>query len=145
MIILSGATATILFGLAVLHVLWGLRVWWPIADEATLARAVAGFPGISAMPAPASCFIVAAFLACAAMLVLDLGGIFQPDFRLLKILGGVALAGILMIRGILGYLPIWARLTPEQPFRTLDILYYSPLCLALGISIAILVFGVVRS
>ena len=30
--------------------------------------------------------------------------------------------------------------TPEQPFATLDVRYYSPLCLAIGIGFAALTF-----
>lgn len=145
MIILSGTTAAVLCGLALLHALWAARIWWPFADETALARAVAGFPGMTAMPNALSCLVVALFLSCAALFVLDLGGVLKSGFREFEILGGLVLAGIFLARGVVGYLPFWSRLTPEQPFRSLDLAYYSPLCLALGVSIAILLVGFISS
>ncbi len=41
-------------------------------------------------------------------------------------------------RGVAGFTPAWRRHTPEQPFATLDIRYYSPLCLAIGLGFAAL-------
>ena len=49
-----------------------------------------------------------------------------------------AVALVFLGRGIAGFTPAWRRLTPEQPFATLDVRYYSPLCLAIGTGFAAL-------
>lgn len=112
-----------------LHLLWAMRVWWPIANEGHLARSVAGFPGITRMPPPAACLGVAGAAFCVALILLS--ALRAPPPPLL----GLVLWGagvVLMLRGAVGFTGIWARLTPEQPFRRLDRRIYSPLCLVLG-------------
>ena len=61
-----------------------------------------------------------------------------------KLLAGAAAATALLIgvvflgRGIAGFTPWWRRLAPEQPFARLDVRYYSPLCLLIGLGFAVL-------
>ena len=56
----------------------------------------------------------------------------------LPALAGLAVAFVFLARGIAGFTPAWRRLTPEQPFASLDVRYYSPLCLAIGSGFAAL-------
>ena len=64
---IAAALAVVLAALAVLHGLWAIGVWWPIRDEAALARAVVGRPGITRMPgAVPSALVVVALLWAAA-------------------------------------------------------------------------------
>ncbi|MGR3466460.1 MAG: hypothetical protein ACU0CI_01160, partial [Shimia sp.] len=58
-------SATLLL-IAALHALWALRIWWPIREEAALARAVVGTEGITRMPGPAWTWPVVAALIAAA-------------------------------------------------------------------------------
>lgn len=138
---LSYATAVILSVIALLHLLWGVGVYWPIAGEAELARAVVGAEGITRMPPFAACLFVTLALTVGIVIVLRLGGLIAPTFipLILFQIAGVGFAFVLLSRGIVGFLPFWAEVTPEQPFRRLDRQFYSPLCIALGLAVAWLV------
>ena len=48
------------------------------------------------------------------------------------------IALVFLGRGIAGFTPWWRRLAPEQPFARLDVRYYSPLCLLIGLGFAVL-------
>lgn len=138
MTLLSTSTAVVLGALALLHVLWGARIWWPIRNEKALARAVTGFPKVSTMPPTVACLPVAIALLLAAWLAIALNGEGPAaQSQILTVLGVMA-ATVFLLRGLFGYLPFWARLTSEQPFRALDVVLYSPLCLALGSSFLVL-------
>ncbi len=137
---IASLVAGVLIVIAVLHILWGLNIWWPIRSEAALAKAVVGAKGITKMPPPAASFAVAIALLAGAWWALALGGvvttwIFSDS---LVTLGGYALVAVFVLRGIAGYTAFWARQCPEQPFHRLDRLYYSPLCLLLGAGFALL-------
>jgi hypothetical protein len=136
MIALGLATAAILLALAALHAVWGFGIWWPIADEAGLARTIAGFRRIQRMPSGAASFAVAAALAVSALIAVLLA----DGVRIggLVFIGGAGCALVFLGRGIAGYMPAWASLTPEEPFRTYDRTYYSPLCLAIGFAFLVL-------
>ena len=43
-----------------------------------------------------------------------------------------------LARGILGFMPWWRRLAPEQPFARLDRRFYSPLCLLIAAGFLVL-------
>jgi hypothetical protein len=124
---------------AALHAYWGIGGVWPGTDARSCARAVAGFAGIEAMPSPAACFAVAAVIVAVTLLVLALGGVFASPFDRQPLAGAALFAALAFIgRGAAGFTPAWRRLTPEMPFARLDLRYYSPLCLLLGIGIAVL-------
>ncbi len=123
-------SALVLLALAALHLLWALGIWWPVPDEKALVRAIAGFKGIDTMPSRHASLAVASALAVSAAVAYLLGcaeGVPLP----IAVAGG-GCAAVFAARGAAGYTPAWARLTPEEPFRTNDRRYYSPLCLALG-------------
>ena len=54
------------------------------------------------------------------------------------LVGGCGCAAVFAARGAVGYITVWARLTPEEPFRSYDRRYYAPLCLLLGAGFAAL-------
>ncbi|USG61078.1 DUF3995 domain-containing protein [Sneathiella marina] len=138
--VLGGITALILCLIAAIHAIWGLGFTWPEKDSRSLARRVAGFKGIQAMPSPAACFAVATFLIFAAVLIVMAIGFIDPVLPMIAlklILAGLA-AGFCM-RGLFSFLPFWRRLTPEQPFARLDRHFYGPLCLCLALMLAGLV------
>lgn len=138
---LSVVLALALFGLSALHLLWATRSPWPRQSQAELARAVAGFPGIDTMPPPAACIVVAFGLAIMAADALALGRLISTILPVLTTLIGVGSTAIFLGRGVAGYVPAWRRLTPEEPFATLDPRYYSPLCLLLGAGFLCLLLG----
>ncbi len=119
--------SALLFVPAALHLLWAIGAWVPIRDEAALARATVGAPGITKMPGPIPCAVVFVALSFAA----SLPHLTTFPLRTLLLL---AIAAVFLLRGIAAYLPAWRKLVPEEPFATLDQRYYGPLCLLLGAS-----------
>jgi hypothetical protein len=127
--------------IAALHVYWGIGGIWPGTDPKSCARAVAGFNGIDAMPSPSACLAVAAVFIVATLMVLALGGVFASPFERISLAGAALFMALVFFgRGLIGFMPFWRRLTPEMPFARLDLRYYSPLCLVLGVGLAILAF-----
>jgi hypothetical protein len=117
---------TLILGLiAALHLLWAVGFWFPIRDEAALARAVVGARGITKMPGAGPCALVA------MALVFLISVIHWPDVAarlwLLR-----AAAAVFLLRGVATYTPGWRGIVPEQPFARLDQRIYGPLCLVIG-------------
>ena len=139
MTLLAAPIALVLLAIAALHAYWGFGGVWPGRDAADCARRVVGARGIQWMPGPVPSFAVVAALVVVMLVTLSLGGrINLPIPAGLVFLVAIAAALVFLGRGIAGFTPAWRRLTPEQPFATLDVRYYSPLCLAIGAGIAIL-------
>ncbi len=131
MIALSLLASAGLIVIAALHLMWALGYWWPIKDEAELARAVVGSKGITKMPgAAATSLVVVALLFAAAWP-------WFPDTAL-KSLGLFGIAVVFQIRAVAAYSPMMKRACPEQPFRRLDETIYAPLCMAFGVIFMIL-------
>ena len=136
MIVLATILTVVLAAIAALHAYWGFGGVWPGRDSADCARRTGGFRGARTMPGPAACFAVAAVLAIAALIPIFLAG----RFGVLALLAGLAVAFVFLGRGVAGFTPAWRRLTPDEPFATLDVRYYSPLCLAIGAGFVSLIF-----
>jgi hypothetical protein len=139
MTLLAATIALVLVALAALHAYWGFGGVWPGRDAEDCVRRVAGFSGVRHMPGPGPSFAVAAALLASALLtMLESGLILSPPPSMLVSFATLCAALVFLGRGIAGFTPAWRRLTPEQPFATLDVRYYSPLCLAIGAGMAIL-------
>jgi hypothetical protein len=139
MILLALLLAALLVLIAALHVYWGIGGIWPGSDEKSCARAVVGFAGVESMPSSAAAFAVAAMIVVSALVALALGDVFASPFGHVQLAGaGIFIAMAFLGRGIAGFTPIWRRLAPEMPFARLDVRYYSPLCLVLGVGLAVL-------
>lgn len=129
----------VLLLITALHVYWGIGGIWPGKDQASCARAVVGFRGVDEMPSAGASFAVAACLALATLWPLALEGVFASPFPREGLASTALLIGLVFIgRGVAGFTPWWRRLAPEQPFARLDRLYYSPLCLLIGLGFAVL-------
>ncbi len=129
----------VLLLITALHVYWGIGGIWPGKDQASCARAVVGFRGVDEMPSAGASFAVAACLALATLWPLALEGVFASPFPREGLATTALLIGLVFIgRGVAGFTPWWRRLAPEQPFARLDRLYYSPLCLLIGLGFAVL-------
>ena len=131
--------STVLLLITALHVYWGIGGIWPGRDPASCARAVVGFRGVDEMPSPAASLAMALCLLLATLWPPALAGVFATPFPP----GGLATVAVLfglifLVRGVLGFLPFWRRLTPEQPFARLDRSFYSPLCLLVGLAFLLL-------
>ena len=121
----------VLVALAIVHVLWGIGFWWPIRDEPRLVKSVIGLKGITRMPGPIPCALVAVGLIFAAVWS------WFPHGAIRTV--GLAVATLVFLgRGILSYLDFWRRMTPEQPFATFDRRYYGPFCLVIAAGFAVL-------
>jgi hypothetical protein len=137
--VLALALAVVLVAIATLHVYWGIGGIWPGTDARSCARAVVGFRGIEAMPSLGASFAVAAMIIASALVALALGGVFAAPFDRLPLAGAAMFVALVFLgRGIAGFTPAWRRLACEMPFASLDMRYYSPLCLALGAGFAVL-------
>jgi len=138
MTVLSYITAFIFLLIALLHFLWGIDVYWPATDETSLAQAVVGVQGITQMPNFWACSFVTVALLISTVIVLRLGGVIEIKALPLWLfqLAGFGLALVFLARGIVGFTSFWQSITPEEPFRTLNKLFYSPLCIALGLAVA---------
>ncbi len=131
MTLLADLISVILVAIAALHGLWALRIWWPLRDEAGLARAAVGTRGITHMPSPAACWTVVLVLLTGALwLQLPLGAGGLRGALVPLGLGIMTLA--FLARGVAAYVPALRRFGPEEPFATLDRRYYAPLCIALA-------------
>ncbi len=129
--------AAVLAVIALLHLAWGLKLRWPVADETRLAATVIGIRGYTRMPPLAPSAAVAALLAVVIGLALWHAG--APGwFTRLGLLGG---AVVFIGRGIAAWTPAWRRYAPQQPFARLDQTVYGPLCLALGAGLVTLALG----
>jgi hypothetical protein len=139
MMALSAIVALLLFAIAALHAYWGFGGVWPGTDAASCAKTIAGFRGVNMMPGPGVSFAVTAALLVAALIALVQGGWLLPPLPgALFALGAIGAALVFLGRGIAGFTPAWRRLTPEQPFARLDVRYYSPLCLLIGLALLLL-------
>ncbi len=124
--IIASLLSVVLLALAVLHVLWGIGYWFPLDDEARLARAVVGLRDKGEMPGAVPCALVAVALFMAVSCLWWPPGAFR--FLALAVIGAVFVA-----RGAVAFAPAWRKVTPVEPFATLDRKYYGPLCLVIGI------------
>ena len=127
----------ILLAVSTAHFLWSIGRTWPIRSEKLLAQTVVGFEGIERMPPRLASFAVAVATLAAGIIALALAD-HEGGGMALSLLG-LPLAAVFLARGIIGYTPWWARMTPEPNFRLNDTRVYSPLCLFLGLGFVALV------
>lgn len=130
--------AIVLTVIAGLHALWGARIWWPFGSEEDLVAGVVGGLDMFKAPSKVATFAVVVALLISAMWALILSGWVNaeilPDW--IVSLGGAGIAVVFLGRGVFGLTPAFARMTPVEPFRTLDRKYYTPLCIVLGCGFA---------
>lgn len=132
---LALSVASVLFIAAVLHAYWALGGVWPAKNEQDLARMVVGANNITKMPGRALTLAVAALLFLACLWPLAFTGYFNlplPDWFVT--LGMIVITSVLILRGFGGYLPAFRKANAEQPFAQLDMQFYSPIIIALGLS-----------
>ncbi|MGB7287630.1 MAG: DUF3995 domain-containing protein [Salaquimonas sp.] len=145
--ILAIILSIILFLIAALHFYWAMGGYWPGQDEDTLARSVVGSSnkktdGNYTMPPRALTFMVAlAILVAAAFPALWAGFIIPYPIHPVMVMWGMwALAAIFLLRGIVGMLPFFAKMSPAEPFRSWNFKYYSPVCISIGTAFAVLIY-----
>lgn len=122
----------VLAAIAIIHAAWAIGLWVPIRDEARLVRAVVGAQGATRMPGPIPCALVAS-----GLLIVIMSITVEPSASRSAILIGAGL--VLAVRGALAWIPFWRRMTPVEPFATLDRHVFGPLSLLLGVGILVIV------
>ncbi len=143
------AASATLAAIAALHLYWAAGGLWPARSARQLIDTVIGNPRRDKMPPAWITAIAGIALAGTALLPLAIAPVsWSLIYTLnlpLSVLGGsfgaTFLAGLAFLaRGIVGYLPFWRRLHPAEPFASLDVRLYSPLCLVLGLAFLLLDF-----
>ncbi len=132
----TGAAAA-LAGIGALHLAWGLGSTFPAADARSLARAVVGG---DRFPSPGQCVGVAVLLGAASVLIASRA---RPESFVgrviplpVAVLGSTVVASVLAVRGFGGLVMGVVGFPETTPsFRTLDLIAYSPLCVALAVAI----------
>ncbi len=134
MTILALILSALLLALAGLHTLWAIGYWFPIRDEGALVKAVIGGRSVTRMPGPIPCALVAVGLLWAAV---------SPWWGdgMMRHLSIGLFALVFGLRGGLAYTPFWRRITPQEPFATLDRTRYGPMCLVIGLGFVALWIG----
>lgn len=124
---LSATAASLMLGIAAVHVAWGRGSTWPFRDRAALNDAVIGR---DATPSAPACYAVAGALTLASVLVSG-----EPVRLPLRRVGTAGVVVVLTARGVLGLAgrTDWAVPGSVSPrFRRLDRRVYAPLCLTLA-------------
>jgi hypothetical protein len=136
MTVLAALEAILLAMIAALHAAWGFGLRWPGNDDASLEAAVVGSPH-GRMPTPVQCFVAGGAILATAAVVAGVAGILSLPLPFWAVqLIGLGVAAVFAGRGIAGYLPAWRALHPQEPFARLDRRAYSPLCLAIALTLA---------
>ncbi len=134
----------VLTALGGLHFYWAGGGLWPGRDRNSLLRIVLGIEAAKGRIPPGPTTMVGVSLCVAGVLPF-----LHQELIVLPLLDGalgarllpiaVALAAVIFaVRGVAGYVPAWRRTMNGEPFATLDVRYYSPLCLAIGVGFGIL-------
>jgi Protein of unknown function (DUF3995) len=141
---LTTALIVVLIAIAGLHLYWGLGGFWPGHDNDSLVGMVVGLPPGASMPPFWACLAVAACLLVPATSSAIIGfGWLNPLPRLLAWMPVAALwasAFVFIARGAATYSWVFDN-TKGLPFYELNRLYYSPLCLALGVGLVMVWFS----
>jgi len=142
MTILSFIVSIWLLAIAALHLAWAGGSSFPAASEEKLAHLVAGFRGQDRMPPRSASALVAVMLGLAGYLALALSSLVAWPLGTWLLGGaGALLALVFLARGAAAYTRQWRAWTPQEPFATLDRLYFGPLCLLLGAGFVFLTTG----
>ncbi len=128
--------------LMLLHVYWALGGHWPGRDLKSMVDTVVGAP-VSAAPGPVACALVAILLGLAGALVV--GTVVVDSVVVDSVVvdvGAIGVAVVFLLRGLIGFVDMRLRpSTKGSRFARLNVVLYSPLCLALGTLALIAVVG----
>ena len=145
----NAATAlviVVLAALAALHFYWGIGGRWPGHDDRSLVEFVVGRTRDMKAPNFWACLFVAGALLAAALLVaLHAGAVDSPLpewLRPLAQIGFWTAFTVFAARGIAGFIPAIFRYADGTPFARLNLIFYSPLCLAIAVGFLAVHFAV---
>ncbi|MEM8798534.1 MAG: DUF3995 domain-containing protein [Pseudomonadota bacterium] len=137
--------AVILTVIALIHAYWAFGGLWPGHDVQSLINAVMGDPNRTKMPPTWLTLLVAGLIGATALIGWSAGRAHRnrgigPMWLNRIGAGGVGL--VFVARAVLGFLIAagYVALPQTEPFASLDLRFYSPLCLALGLGFWTLAF-----
>jgi hypothetical protein len=130
----GNAVAIALLAAGALHAAWGLGLSWPGTDSVSLANKVVGR---STFPSSFDCFAVAGLLTFGAALMGARTRLHSPRGKNLPAplidIGVMTMATVMALRGAGGLIGSATNLlTTTEEFRRLNLVLYSPLCIALS-------------
>jgi Protein of unknown function (DUF3995) len=131
----AGNAVTIaLLAAAALHGAWGFGLRWPGTDSVSLANKVVGG---STFPSSIDCFAVTGLLTFGAAMISARTRLQSPPGKNLPAplidIGVMAMATVIAVRGAGGMIGSATNLlTTTEEFRRLNLVMYSPLCLAIA-------------
>lgn len=128
-----------LAAIAGLHVAWGFGMRWPVSDEQDLVALVVGRRGQTWMPTLAQCLLAAAAILAAGLLALLMANIIRlPMPPALVTLAGAGAMLVFLGRGVAAYTTTWRDAFSQEPFATMDRMWYAPLCFLFAAGFALL-------
>ncbi|MBL1436604.1 MAG: DUF3995 domain-containing protein [Rhodobacteraceae bacterium] len=131
--LISFAIFVVLQLVSLVHFGWAFGMAWPAKHRAALPMMVVGLPEGSPMPSVAVTVLVA--IAISGLGLVALWGAGMVNIFAFEGLKGwvlICVAAIFGIRGVMTYLPFGPLKAAVQPFRSLDLRYFGPLCLMLA-------------
>lgn len=131
---------------SIIHILWGFGMTWPAQDGQGLSDMVVGTKGAAVMPGLLLTLVVAGGIAAAGVFALWGGGVVTlPLPTWMRTASLTVLAAIFLLRGVASYLPFGPLADTVEPFHTLDVQYYAPLILVIGLGYLVLLGSVLRA
>jgi len=133
MVLISWIIFLILSVVSGVHIGWAFGMAWPAHSRAKLGSVVAGVAEGKPMPPAWLTFIVAlAIFGLGAAALWGAGVISVSTLGAYKGWVLISITIVFFARGVLTYLPFGPLQAAVQPFRTLDLRYFAPLCLLLA-------------
>lgn len=131
--LISFAIFIVLQLIALVHFGWAFGMAWPAKHREALPMMVVGLPEGTPMPAPAVTVLVAIAISSLGMVALWGAGVANIGaFEGVKGWALICVAAIFGMRGVMTYLPFGPLKAAVQPFRSLDLRFFGPLCLMLA-------------
>lgn len=131
--LISFAVFAVLQLVSLMHLGWAFGMAWPAKQRAALPAMVVGLPEGTPMPSPILTVVVAVAISCSGWVALwGAGVIGLPAIEGMQGWALLGTAAVFGLRGVATYLPFGPLRASVEPFRTLDLHYFAPLCLLLG-------------
>ena len=127
--------------IAALHAYWGLGGLWPAGSQRELVDMVMGSAAIDAIPGAAVTLPLAILLWLVGVNALMAANIVAFKPRWLVKSGTALLAVAFVLRALSGFYLPFTDAPVTEPFATYDVIYYSPLILAIGLAMSALFFA----
>ncbi len=127
---------------ALVHIGWAMGMSWPAESRDKLVALVIGLPEGTSMPSAGLTVAVAVAISMVGLGALWGAGWFSlgvlDRYKSWLLLGAAA---VFLVRGVLTYMPFGPLQASVEPFRTLDLRYFAPLCFALALGYLITYFS----